>query len=103
MKSDEGCVIGTKLGTDGKVAEEKTTFTADEKIFMTVRSKSGAKGYRATVKIFDAKGQELRTLWADLDSENVVTVPFRNFSAGRYVVKASLNDQKICEGSFEIR
>ncbi len=99
VAAENRCVIGTKLGKDGKVAEKKTAFAPNEPIRMTVQSASTPHDKLLTVEVLDMHGEEMKTLWIDLKKDNSVTFPIRKLERGRYVAKAILDKKNVCEAS----
>lgn len=101
--AENRCLTGSKLGADGKVAAAKTTFAAAEPIHLTVQAARVPGDRKLTVEVLDAQGEEMKTIWANLQKDNSATVPIRNLEPGRYKAKAILDKKPVCEATFAIR
>ena len=102
-KPGDGCLLGTKLDSDGGVVESKSSFAAGEPIWITLRPAQTAPKVEVRVEILAPSGEEVKSLFKNVDQEKVVSFPIRNLEAGSYRALGVWGNDALCEIRFEIR
>jgi hypothetical protein len=68
--------LGSKLGADGNVAEEKTSFKRTEPIYLTMWLKESPAGLQTSVRWYDSKGEQVEYEFKPMNGAMVVTFKF---------------------------
>jgi hypothetical protein len=102
-KPGDGCLLGTKLDSEGHVAESKSSFVSGEPIWITLRPAQATPKVQVRVEILAPSGEEVKSLFKDVDQEKVLSFPIRNLEAGSYRALGVWGNDALCQIRFEIR
>ena len=80
--------IGPALGADGLVAEEKTEFTSDQDVHLSLWLKESPAGLQTGAVIADSKGKEVDVERRPMKGEKTVTFTLgdKKLKPGKYLV-----------------
>lgn len=96
-------LLGSKVGSDGAVAEEKTSFAAGEPVHVTLWLKESPPDLQTSAWWFDSKGKELHRELRPMKGEKVVTFAMRDLKAGSYRVETRWGGNTAAEYEFTVK
>lgn len=89
--------IGSKVGTDGTVAQQLTTFKVGEPVYLTMRFKQSPEGLQSSVRVFDSRDKKVGDEFQEMNGAKVVTFRVPPLKAGHYKVSGYWGGNVACE------
>lgn len=97
-------MIGSKLGVDGTVAEEKQTFAPGERVFVTLWLRQSPTGLQTSAWWYDASGKLVHRELRPMNGGKIATFELHEkVKSGKYRVETHWGGDIAAEYDFEVK
>lgn len=93
----DSAAIGNKLGADGTVAAQLTTFKSTEPVYLTMRFKKSPVGLQSSVRVLDAAKKDVGQEFQQMNGANSVTFRIPPLKPGHYKISGYWGGNLACE------
>lgn len=99
----DGMLVGTQLGADGTVAEERKVVTEGEPVYLTLRLRDSPGGLRTGAIWYDHRGRRVAVEERDMNGAKVATFALaQKLPPGKYHVEGYWGASLAGDTKFEV-
>lgn len=95
--------IGSKVGADGTVSQQLTTFKTGEPVYLTMRFKKSPVGLQSSVRVFNSANKNIGDEFRQMNGDKVVTFRVPPLKAGRYKISGYWGGNVACEYAVVVK